>query len=142
MASADVAACPSCGKPFGPRPRRRRKCPHCREWVAVRGDRLLTDAQAQAPDTPPAPADALPEDPQEGAAAAEGPDRAVARFADFKMFRSSLSPWEAVFREAADFATRIGPGRVISISHSEDNSEAVVTVWYWREAMEVESSGP
>jgi hypothetical protein len=33
-----------------------------------------------------------------------------------------------LFRESADFATEIGPDRVLSISHSSDG---VVTVWYW-----------
>jgi hypothetical protein len=143
MPPADVAACPSCGKPIEPRPRRRRKCPHCREWVAPGADRLLGDAQARPPNTTPAAqADAPQAEPKEKDARPEDGDREVARFADFKMFRSNLSPWEAVFREAADFATRVGPGRVISISHSEENNEAVVTVWFWREALEVESSGP
>ena len=55
------------------------------------------------------------------------------------MFRSGLSPWDALCRQAADFATGLGPGRVISISHSEDNGEGIVTVWYWREALESDS---
>jgi hypothetical protein len=42
-----------------------------------------------------------------------------------------MKRWEELFREAADFATTIGPDRVISISHSEDENDGVVTVWYW-----------
>lgn len=36
-------------------------------------------------------------------------------------------------REAADFATVIGKDRLISISHSSDHGEGVITVWYWSE---------
>jgi hypothetical protein len=103
--------------------------------VAVRGGQLLTDEQAPKPEAEP------PQGEEEPAADANS-DGDVARFADFKLFRSSLSPWETIFREAADFATHIGPSRVISISHSQDGGEAIVTVWYWREAYEVQSSGP
>ena len=39
--------------------------------------------------------------------------------------------WETIFQEAAEFATTIGPDRVVSISHSADGSKAIVTVWYW-----------
>jgi hypothetical protein len=57
---------------------------------------------------------------------------ATGRRVRFEVFRAgSLTPWEHVFQEAADFATRLGPGRLISISHSEDANTAVVTVWYW-----------
>jgi len=70
------------------------------------------------------------------------PPQDAARFADYKMFRSALSPWEALFQQAADLATQLGPERVISISHSQANGEAVVTVWFWREALEVADSGP
>ena len=42
-----------------------------------------------------------------------------------------LTTWQSLFREAADFATEVGPDRVISISHSEDKADGVVTVWYW-----------
>jgi hypothetical protein len=139
MAAADGSVCPSCGKLIEPRPTRRRKCPSCREWIAVRGDRLLTDAQAQEQDARPPEA---PDPVDTALAEQEAVDKAAARFADFKIFRSSLSPWEAIFQQAADFATQLGRDRVISISHSEANGEAVVTVWYWREAIEVHDSGP
>jgi hypothetical protein len=80
--------------------------------------------------------------PAEGDPAPASDDHEAARFADYKMFRSALSPWESLFQQAADFATQLGPQRVISIAHSEYNGEAVVTVWYWREALEVKESGP
>ncbi|MFH5803014.1 hypothetical protein [Alienimonas sp. DA493] len=51
----------------------------------------------------------------------------------FRLFRSSMSSWETLFQEAADFATSVGREHVISISHSEDQNDGVVTVWYWGE---------
>ena len=51
--------------------------------------------------------------------------------AQFRIFRGFWSSWNQIFQEAADFATTLGPDRVISISHSADNNEGVVTVWYW-----------
>lgn len=50
----------------------------------------------------------------------------------YRVFRSSFSSCDTLFEEAAEFATQLGPGRVISISHSEDKNDGVVTVWYWR----------
>ncbi len=52
--------------------------------------------------------------------------------ATFRVFRGMLSTWEKLFQEAADYATAIGPDRLISISHSCDSCDGVVTVWYWR----------
>jgi hypothetical protein len=49
----------------------------------------------------------------------------------FKLFRSSFSSWKALFDRATEFATRVGRDRLISISHSEDRGDGVVTVWYW-----------
>ena len=51
--------------------------------------------------------------------------------ATYRKFRSSLATWDTLFEEAAEFATRIGKERLISISHSEDASDGVVVVWYW-----------
>jgi hypothetical protein len=49
----------------------------------------------------------------------------------FKQFRSTFASWDELFSEAAEFATTLGPERLISISHSEDSSKGVVAVWYW-----------
>ena len=49
----------------------------------------------------------------------------------FRVFRSILKSWESMFQEVAHFATEVGPERLISISHSEDHGDGVVTVWYW-----------
>ncbi len=54
-----------------------------------------------------------------------------------KTFKSSWSSWGKLFREAAAFATTIGPQRLINISHSVGGIDGgVVTVWYWDEEEE------
>lgn len=45
----------------------------------------------------------------------------------------TLKSWDALFAEAAEFATMLGPERLISISHSDSHSRGVVAVWYWSE---------
>ena len=57
----------------------------------------------------------------------------------YKYFRGMLASWDELFTEAAQFATEVGPERVVGISHSCDDSDGVVTVWYWTEA---ETPGP
>ena len=49
----------------------------------------------------------------------------------WRVFRGSLTSWNTLFDEAAAFASQVGPERLISISHSEDHNDGVVTVWYW-----------
>ena len=49
----------------------------------------------------------------------------------YRVFRGVWASFEQLFQEAADFATAIGRERVVSISHSEDKDDGVVTVWYW-----------
>jgi hypothetical protein len=51
--------------------------------------------------------------------------------ARYRIFRGTMTTWDALFGEAAAFATTLGPTRVISISHSEDRSDGVVVVWFW-----------
>ncbi|MEZ6049048.1 MAG: hypothetical protein R3C11_26425 [Planctomycetaceae bacterium] len=46
-------------------------------------------------------------------------------------FRGRLTTWDDLFTQAAEFATLQGRDNVISISHSEDKSDGVITVWYW-----------
>lgn len=50
---------------------------------------------------------------------------------EFEVYRGTWASWEELFRRAAMFASSIGKDRVISISHSEDKDDGVVTVWYW-----------
>ncbi len=51
----------------------------------------------------------------------------------FKVFRSSVKSWDNLLREAADFASGLNPNNLLTISHSADNMEGVVVVWYWGE---------
>jgi len=55
----------------------------------------------------------------------------------YKHFTSGGS-WDSLFAQAAEFASRIGPDRVMNISHSEDMSVGVVAVWYRAEPDSVE----
>ena len=48
----------------------------------------------------------------------------------FETFRSSMRSWDALLEEAAQFASKQGPARVISASHSSDSSDGLVTIWY------------
>ena len=50
-----------------------------------------------------------------------------------RIFKSSMQTWEELFAEAAEFASTLAPDRLINISHSCDNSEGVVCVWFWEE---------
>jgi hypothetical protein len=52
----------------------------------------------------------------------------------FEVFRGTFASWPALFEQAADFATRIGRERLITISHSEDKDDGVVAVWYWEDS--------
>lgn len=54
--------------------------------------------------------------------------------AAFRTFRGLLASWESLFTQAAAFATTLGPDRLISISHSADHNDGVVTVWFWEDS--------
>jgi hypothetical protein len=58
----------------------------------------------------------------------------------YKYFRGTWETWDNLFAEAALFATEVGPERVVGISHSADDSDGVVTVWYWTDKEEDEPS--
>jgi hypothetical protein len=60
------------------------------------------------------------------------PDLRVGARVRFQVFRSYTQTWEELFGEAAAFASRIDPHDLISISHSEDDNEGVVAIWYWQ----------
>ena len=49
----------------------------------------------------------------------------------FEVIRGGFSSWDTLFAEAAEFASRVGPDRLINISHSSDNGDGVIAVWYW-----------
>ena len=50
---------------------------------------------------------------------------------EYRVFRGVWASFDNLFMEAAEFATSVGRERVVSISHSEDKDDGVVTVWYW-----------
>ena len=52
---------------------------------------------------------------------------------EYQVFRGMFSTWKTLFSQAAEFATDVGKEKVLSISHSQDNLEGVVVVWYWSE---------
>ena len=49
----------------------------------------------------------------------------------FKIFRSVHKRWPELFAAAATYATQVGRERLITISHSADGGDGVVTVWFW-----------
>ena len=51
-----------------------------------------------------------------------------------KHFRATLKSWEKLFVEAANFASELDRDQLISISHSQQGAEGIVTVWYWGDA--------
>jgi hypothetical protein len=53
------------------------------------------------------------------------------RIVRFEVFRGTFATWQELFEQAAEFATQVGRERLISISHSEDKDDGVVSVWYW-----------
>src|SRR6266545_2764148 len=51
--------------------------------------------------------------------------------AEFRVFHGRVGSREEMMKQAAEYASRLGPERVISISHTADEEgEEVVTVWY------------
>jgi hypothetical protein len=49
----------------------------------------------------------------------------------FELFRGVMASWPELFQRAAEFSTQLGRDRLITISHSEDQQDGVVAVWYW-----------
>lgn len=52
----------------------------------------------------------------------------------FEVFRGIMASWPDLFQQAAEFATRLGRDRLITIAHSEDQQDGVVAVWYWADS--------
>ena len=57
---------------------------------------------------------------------------------EFKTFRGAWTSFDNLFRQAAEFASYLGKENLISISHSEDHDDGVVTVWYWNDGQKRE----
>jgi len=51
--------------------------------------------------------------------------------ARYRLFKSLSDPWEKMSQQVAEFLTTLGPGKVIGVSHSHENSLGVIAVWYW-----------
>jgi hypothetical protein len=51
----------------------------------------------------------------------------------FKTYESKMASREKLFRYASEFATQLGRDRLISLSHSEDRDNIIISVWYWGE---------
>jgi hypothetical protein len=49
----------------------------------------------------------------------------------FKSFDSKLASREKLFKAAVDFANKVDPQKLITITHSEDRDNIVITIWYW-----------
>jgi hypothetical protein len=49
---------------------------------------------------------------------------------NFRVFRSTFKSWTTLCGEAAQFATEVGPERLLNIVHSEDRGDGLVVVWY------------
>ena len=52
----------------------------------------------------------------------------------FEVFRGVMASWPDLFQQASEFATQLGHDRLITISHSEDQQDGVVAVWYWSDS--------
>ncbi len=111
-------------------------CPGCGETVPVSFQvcwkcRTARPADADAGDPQEEPhSDAIPEVMVLEEADVVQEDQSGPR-ATFRFFRDSRISWEGLFQRAAAFASKLGPERVISISHSSDANNGVVVVWYW-----------
>jgi len=49
----------------------------------------------------------------------------------FETFRGTFTSWESLFTQATEFANSLAADRLINISHSADNGDGVVVVWFW-----------
>lgn len=52
----------------------------------------------------------------------------------YRIFTSSWSSWSELFGQAAAFGTSLGPERVVDVSHSSDQNEGTIAVWYRADA--------
>lgn len=102
-------------------------CPRCHETSEDQFDTCWRCSTPLPDDGAPAPGE-----PASLAATAHrqsppSPRRKV----DFKIFRGTFTTWNILCAEAAEFASTLGPRDLINISHSEDEEDGVVVVWYW-----------
>ena len=103
-------------------------CPKCGETNEAQFDSCWKCGTEFSAPTPPD----VVEDPR---GAGMPRKRAVARY---RHFRGTFTSWDSLLSQAAEFASSIGRERLITISHSEDENDGVVVVWYWANAEEKE----
>jgi hypothetical protein len=51
----------------------------------------------------------------------------------FKSFDSKMASREKLFKAAVEYANQLGRDRILTLSHSEDRDNIVITIWYWAE---------
>jgi hypothetical protein len=49
----------------------------------------------------------------------------------FKSFDSKMASREKLFKAAVEYANQLGRERILTLSHSEDRDNIVITIWYW-----------
>jgi len=55
---------------------------------------------------------------------------------DFKIFRASgVTSWEKPMAAAVEFASTLDRSQIINISHSSDQGDGTVVVWYVKDAL-------
>jgi hypothetical protein len=54
----------------------------------------------------------------------------------YKSFDSKMASREKLFKAVVDFANRIERKDLITLTHSEDRDNIVVTVWYWTDEVD------
>jgi len=69
--------------------------------------------------------------PRCGFARPSGSDEGANPCVTFRTFRGRFATWNSLFEDAAALASTLDRERLISISHSADQANGVVTVWYW-----------
>ena len=55
----------------------------------------------------------------------------------FKAFDSKMASREKLFKAAVEFANKLDPKQLITLTHSEDRDNIVITIWYWTEEAEI-----
>jgi hypothetical protein len=101
-------------------------CPHCGERIEDQFTSCWSCSTARNAADAPAP------DPQtpETAPRSDATEWELA----FRMIQGAWMEWDDFFDETAKLATAIGLERLVGISHSGGKSNALATVFYWRES--------
>lgn len=53
----------------------------------------------------------------------------------FEIFRAAgRTPWDTLLSQASAFATQLGRENIINISHSSEDGQGTVVVWYFKKS--------